>query len=664
MIKLTLCLLLSTCFVFSAHSNNRKPPKSNKKQLIEIADSVFFAENFDQSFGLYEKILKNYPSDHYVQYHRYVAYHLSKGRGTDVDQIYDYEQKEGKVDKFYNYWLGRIHYERYEFDIAKKHFQAFLDLDVFRSAEIRKETIEFLEKTEKAQKFHNNPDDYQIVPLPSSINSEYADISPAFFGDHKELLFASARPDGEDESITVEGDFRIFHALKENEKWTDPSVIHRLGIFSQENAKIEVVNQDGKLFMFLNENNGGLFYSEPTSNGWTLPKEFDTKIDGKTIDAHFFINDSEDKIFFSAANENGGLDILESHFIDVEKVWSSPKPLMGEINSEYNEDSPFLSHDGKYLYFSSDRKESVGGYDVFRSQYNEITYSWSKPENLGFPINTIDDEINFQLNEDNISGFMSSNRLHSKGDYDIYYFHKTKKVIANGTITDNETGEPVPNIQVQFLPIEYTDESFQVYTDSKGNYSMEVFEDEQFVVQTLLNDQVLFVTNVTSSSKELNRSFQNNFTVDLPFITLVHTNYIELYEGLEGDSEYSTIKMLGNKFGLSQKAILRNAYFDFHSYQLKEEASETINQIFTLLQKSQDVKIEISGHTDNVGTFESNQYISLKRAQSIKNELVKMGISDDRLVTLGYGDTQPLASNDDEENGRELNRRIEVRLLN
>lgn len=658
---LLVCLFLSTVFIHENFAINPKNNRSKKKQMIELADSAFFAENFAKSLDLYDEILKNYPSNHYVQYHRYVAYHLSSGRGKDVDLIYEYEQNEGHVDKFYNYWLGRIHYYRYEFDIAKEHFQAFLEVNAYKSAEIKKETEQYLEKIEKAKRFHNNPDSYQIVPLGGTINSEYADLSPAFFGNHNELLFVSSRPDDETQKST--NDFRIFHAKKDDQEWKAPSVIHRLGVFDKDHAKIEVVNQDGKLFMFLNGKDGGLHYSEPKDGRWTLPMTFDSQIDEKTLDSHFFINDSEDVVYISAKQPGNRLDLLESRFNEGLQAWSKPVPLKGEINSRYDDDSPFLSHDGKYLYFSSNRRGTLGGYDVFRSEYDESANSWSKAENMGFPINTIDDEINFQLNEDNISGFFSSNRLHSVGDYDIYYFHKARKVLANGKVMDRKTGMVVPEINVQFHPTQYTDESFLAFTNSQGEFEVEIFENEDFIVEISLDGQTLFTTQITSFSEELHRSFSVDFLIDIPSDGNAKTDFFALYEGNENESEYSSMEMLGNKFRTGQKAVLKNIYFDFRSYQLKENTTDALNQILAFLQSSPETNLEISGHTDNIGTEESNRYISQKRAESIKEALVKMGVSSNRLLARGYGESQPLASNDDEENGRELNRRIEVKIL-
>ena len=306
----------------------------------------------------------------------------------------------------------------------------------------------------------------------------------------------------------------------------------------------------------------------------------------------------------------------------------------------------------------------MGGYDIFRSTYDEETKTWSMAENLGFPINTIDDEINFQLNEDNISGFFSSNRLHSLGDYDIYYFHEYDKVLANGVVTDRTTGEALSNVKIEFHPIEYTDEFFHAYTNENGAYKVQVLEDEEYIVQFSINDQVISADKVRSVSGQLNRSFKTDFQLNKPTSEYVKTDYTKLYQGSESaEREYASLDMIGSKFRSGKKAIIRNIYFDFHSFGLKQGYDHVLEHIYDVLKASPDLKIEISGHTCSIGSDETNQYISSRRAEVVKSELIKLGISSDRLITVGYGSTQPLASNDDEEDGRELNRRIEVKVL-
>ncbi len=657
--KSILCFLyLAACVTTFAQADNEK--KLSKKQLIEQADYYFFKENFEKALVLYDSILHRYPKNHYTQYHRYVAHHLTDGRGGDLSGLKEFEENEGHTDKFYNYWLGRIHHSRYEFDLASDHFQAFLDLDIYRTKEIIKESEQRLKDSKYAGKFYLDPNEYEVELLGSPINSSYADLSPAFFQGHSELLFVSARPN--DGTQTSTRTFKIFHTVKSpSNSWDNPNALDYLGEFEENNAKIEVVNNDGRLFVYQgNDIEGDLFYSEPTGNGWSTFKEFDSELRQKKVESDFFINDAEDVVYFSSLGLKSDLDIYQSIKDPITKKWSEPEPIPGLINTLSNEDSPYLSHDGKTLYFSSNRKGSVGGYDIFKSEWDNYNQLWKEPINLGFPINTIDDEINFQLNEDNISGFFSSNRLHGEGDYDIYYFHKQGKVLASGKVFNEKTGALMSGYTIDFHPENYKDETFRTVTDDNGNYAKEIFTNEPFIVEISRNGQILYRDQINSKHQELKKSYSKDFYITLPEKLDEKTDFYALYDQSQKDPTYEDLEMLGSKFRVGQKAMLKNIYFDIQSTEFRSESKPVLNQLYEMLSENLELNIEIGGHTDNSGPEPANMKISKQRAESVKKYLVSSGIPAQRISTKGYGSSRPLASNDDEKDGRELNRRIEV----
>lgn len=483
-----------------------------KKNAIYYADSVFFEESFSAALPLYDKILEEYPLEEAVKYHRYVAYHLSDGRGTEMLPMFDYDHVKGPVDKFYDYWMGRIYYQRYEFDKAKEHFQKFLAIEDYKSKQIVTDVKNHLYRIKKAEPYYNKPDDYIVEQLQAPVNSKFSDISPAFFGGHDELLFASSRPNSAQPN-KKEDKFLIYHSLKSGKQWQSPTLLERLGVFSKNNAMIEVVNNSGKLFMN-SRDEGGLFFSEPTDDGWTYPRKFNSELSKSQIGSHFFISDDEASIYFAFRRPGYGFEIYETHYDLINNTWSTPAPVKGQVNSRKSEDYPFLSHDGKYLYFSSNRRSSMGGYDIYRSTLDETTGLWSEAENMGFPINTTDDDINFQLNDDDISGFFSSNRLHTNGDFDIYYFHKEGKVVAQGNVFDKATGDRVSDVKVDFQLVKYSDETFHSMTNEAGRYQTTLFENEEYVVQLSKEDRVFHEEKLKAKHKLFKKSFVKNFHVD------------------------------------------------------------------------------------------------------------------------------------------------------
>jgi outer membrane protein OmpA-like peptidoglycan-associated protein len=644
--KKTLILSILSLIIYTSQAQS-------KKQLMSKAEYTFYGENFAEALVLYAQLEAEHPKETDHLYYKYIAELLTTHRGQSMDKLLALEEIHGKHDKFYNYWLGRVHLSRYELDLARERFQGFLDIDAYKSEIIVKEVKDILKNIRTAEKYYNDPDEYEIEPLPLYVNSSYNEITPAFFSGHNELLFAS------DRTIDMMGlattDYNIYHAEKINNKWSTPTKVAVFGTTTFENAKIEMIDKDKRLYTFRPEDGGNLLYSEYTDNSWGTLKEFDAKIKNKHIESHFFINDSEDLILFISQAKKDK-EIWETRLVNGN--WTEPGPIKGPINSTYDEESPFISHDGTTLYFSSNRPESMGGFDVFKSEFDYNTNAWQKPVNMGFPINTLDDEINFEVTPSDQSGFIASNRLHSNGGYDIYYFHIIDKILIKGIVKD-ATGKPLAGAEIKFHPKVYEDEAFIATTNSDGSYQTLIINKESFTVEVLLHQTSIHKEDYTSYIPTDSPNLFLDVNVNVPPGLKKHKNFATIFEGEKANSS-TNIEMMGSKFRTGNKVILNNIYFDFQSYSIKPESELVLQRLLASMQSNPNLNIEIAGHTDNVGSAESNLELSKKRAESVKKYLTKQGISADRMKTTGYGEAYPLASNDDEENGRELNRRIEI----
>ncbi len=627
--------------------------QSLRKQLIK-ADFTLYKENFAEAIWLYDQILAKAPTNEQATYHKLIAEQLTTHRGTDLSELLAFEDSRGHTDKFYNYWLGRVHFLRYEFHLAEKHFEAFLDLDAYKSKEIIAETEGYLAKIQVASSFYDHPTKFEIESLGYPINSTHNDLSPGFYKEQNELVFASSRPSRNIPKSDTE--FLIFHSKRTADGWIEPQAIPSIEKLPESAARVEVTAAKGKLFIF-NENSGGdILVLNAHEGGWSQPAQFDAKIRSNQVASDFFLNEEENHLLFAAGRGGKGLDIFESRK-GADGLWSDPTPIPGVVNTEFDEDSPFLAADGQSLYFSGNGPNSMGGFDVFRSDWNAQTQSWSTPENLGFPVNTIDDEINYQLNPDNISGFLSSNRLHSLGGFDIYYFHKAGSTVATGFVRDL-SGNPLENVEVFFHPLKYTDETFRTVSGPDGAYRLEVFAEEEFAVELAWEEEVFHNDLASTKLEGRNKLLKKDFNVQKPSES---TNYQALYVGDdEGQSE--EIELLGSRFRIGEKAVLTNIYFDAGSSEIQISQSETLMQIQELLENYPQIRIEIGGHTDDSESLDPVQ-LSFTRAKEVVELLQLNHIPTERVTYQGYGDSQPLASNDDEIEGREFNRRIEVRVV-
>lgn len=345
--------------------------------------------------------------------------------------------------------------------------------------------------------------------------------------------------------------------------------------------------------------------------------------DGKTL---FFASNMPEAI--------GGFDIFkvavreDGSFGPIERV-------EGSVNTVLDEKFPQTSLDGKYLYYSSKGHQTVGGFDVFRSRKAKFGYVATR--NLGNTINTPQDEIAYIPATETV-GYVSSNRAGGKGSYDIYKL--TEFVIdqsVSGLVKDLETGIPLEKATVVLVDSEGV-EIATVQTDASGAYTFPI---DSFLDYTLLAYKDGFERGATSFSTNTNLTevFDTTVTLKAEAAEIVETE------------EKSYIK-------------INNIQFDFNSAAIKPISTITLNTVFETLQNNPEIKVAINAHTDQKGSATYNLRLSDKRAASALAYLTSKGVSADRLISKGYGETQPLLDCKKCSNKQnEANRRIEFVII-
>lgn len=646
-----------------------KSPAQDFDKAFKDAEEALYSEDFETALTNYQKLVEsglNYGNR--VFYKAELCSLLTKYQSKSLDSFLQYEEEMIQEDKFYYYWKGRVMLRKYRMDDAIESLRQFLRTKAYLSNEIKDEARQWINWASNAKQFLDNPDSYEIHLLDQGVNTEFAELSPVYFVENEELLFLSNRRSDPDK-------FQIYHTIHEGErKWSEPTLVYGLGEFSRETANIEVVDQDGRLFQFRPEKGGDLFFSEPTSDakGWSAPEEFDSKVTSTRLGSHFFINEHEDRIIFASEvgnKKNPNLDLMQS-FKDPETGnWSKPAPFTTVINSDFNEDSPYLSPDEKTLYFASDGHSSMGGYDIFKSEYNETSQTWSEPENMGFPLNSPEDEIHFKMNPGQKSGYFTSNRLNTLGDYDIFFFWEITKVNIEGRVVDAATNEPVTDAQIFFRPFEYLDMYFYSELSSDGKYATQIIADDSFRVEIKRGGQVLyeevFEIHATDGAKTTHvKDFvlgEAAKVAPVPKVVQAAINTTEPDRGVV--TEEMLLEELGTKFRVSNKVALQHIYFDFGTSHLTDASIPELTIMRDLLLRTPNLQVEIGGHTDDVGSEDVNKQLSRERAESVLNWLIAQGVPRNQMIAKGYGADKPLASNDDEKDGRELNRRIEILVI-
>ena len=370
-------------------------------------------------------------------------------------------------------------------------------------------------------------------------------------------------------------------------------------------------------------------------------------------------------------------------------VWSKPRNLGRPINSIYWESQPSLSADGKTLYFSSNRTGGFGGRDIWVS-YNNAG-KWSEPENPGRSINTNRDETTPFIHPNGVSLYLSANGFPGMGGYDLYVTvkkdsiwsepknlgypintHKDEVAIVIGA--DGETAyfakEEQKNFEILDSKLVSITLPAEVKSKSASYVIGRVFDDRtdnplsaEIEIIDLSSNEVVY----SNQSDSITGEYFMVLPVGLDLASYVkkkgylYTDFhfqTELNNALKPDT--IDIKLVPISAG--KKLVLKNIYFETDSYIINEKSESEIENAYQLLKENPEIEVEISGHTDNVGTHAYNQRLSELRAKSVYNELLKKGIEEDRLSFKGYAERQPLAANNSEVS-RQSNRRIEFRII-
>lgn len=363
-----------------------------------------------------------------------------------------------------HYFLGQCYQLQHRFDEAIKEYKVYRMMYGSKKTKANKVIIlmeinKHIDECENGKVLVGTPANIEIKNMGPEINSKYPDYAPLISADGSTLLITSSRASSTGGLIDdFDGNFYedIYISKKTNNRWSLP-----LGLGDKINTAGHESNvslsPDGYKLVFyhhpsINPNNkfsGDLFTSILKGDQWTTPERISGKINsGDWEPSGFFTPDEKSFIFASAKKDGQGGTDLYMAAKNAQGEWETPVNLGKTINTAYNEDSPFMLPDSKTLYFSSEGHNSMGGHDIFMSEYNAITKEWSKPQNLGYPINSAHDDIYFSLSADGTTAYFSAKRAgDTYGDRDIYSvkFKKdsTDIILLQGIVMDSLTSVPV-----------------------------------------------------------------------------------------------------------------------------------------------------------------------------------------------------------------------------
>ncbi len=592
------------------------------------------------------------------------------------------------------YWIGRSYQYGENFDKALEFYNLYKKKLAGKSSYQGKDKIDLatvdraIFECENGKEFVESPGNFSIVNIGREINSEYEDFAPVLNENEDEIAFTTRRrEDNLNENVFEDNKpyEDIFIAKKTNGVWSYAKNIGPV-VNTQYHESAVALSADGNtLFIFNDEGGGDIFYSERQPNGQfgpkiPLPGIINSSFEEKSIS----MSKDEKTLYFSSNRPGGfgGLDIYKATK-DSKGQWTNVKNLGPKINTDMDDDGCFIDYDDVTLFFSSKGRKGLGGYDVFKATFNPATNEWSEPVNLGYPINTPDDDIYFVSTKDGKRAYYSSIREDGMGYTDIYMItipegiKNTDPVVAKTpveppvepvdttttttttttvAVVTPKTNKPPTTRGLQPLKfvVSVVDAADQT-TPLPAKVKLVGARDNVIVPFTPMGDGV-FEFNITNDKA---KDYRLSVDVD----GYIFQNINVKLEGSSTQEKVVNRKVAMRKLVVGVTSILRNIYFDFDKATFKTESYTELNKLEAMMSQNQNIVMEIGGHTDAVGTKEYNKYLSLKRAQAVKDYLVKKGINTQRIKTVGHGKSKPLASNDDERGGRELNRRVEFKVL-
>lgn len=671
--KIYLIALFSTIFL---NAFGQDENKEAAQQIVEIANEAYFNlrvilianEQYVQAAELDPTNIEA----NYMAGRTYLETNSKASSSKYLLRVYEINPKYK-----YNilYLIGQGFQYGMEFEKAIEYYNKYLQhtqQNAKRSGEDFTSPTEVQRRLYECQngiEFVNAPRDYIIENMGPSINSEWDDFAPVVTADESFLAFTTRRQDGNtnedvfDDMLYYED---VFYSTKTGNKWQYAQNIGPPVNIMYHSSNLAISADGSQLYLYKSQNGGDIFLSEMNPDrSWSEPVALNENINSTFSENSASISPDGNTLYFSSDRpitaDKEDLDIYYSKK-DRKGEWGPAKNIGSVINTKFDEDGAFIDYDGKTLYFSSKGHKGMGGYDIYKTIYNEETDEWSEPINLGYPMNSPDNDIYFVSTRDGKRGYFASAKADGLGFTDIYHIMLAdmeappKKVEAKKT----EPLEPEkPIIQVAEKPIPVT--LILKTVDKQTRETLDV----DISINNASNSSSIRVQRIGSGLYQA--QFVNKSSVKY-LITIQKSGY--MYKNISlsvpamstRDNKIAK-QILLDKIKVGYSQVIRNIYFDFGTAILKSTSNPELDKLLKVLEENPQYIIEMSGHTDNVGGKDFNLWLSKRRAQAIVDYMIRNGQSESRFLVEGYGEERPLASNDDEEWGREFNRRVEFKVL-
>jgi outer membrane protein OmpA-like peptidoglycan-associated protein/Tol biopolymer transport system component len=520
-----------------------------------------------------------------------------------------------------------------------------------------------------------------------SIGQSGENYYPAVSGDGKSIAFTAYQ----EVKDPIEGDGFfdiIYYSTQDGNEWKKPKDISQ-DLASDGYFSSTALSYNGDMLILYRDDygNGNIYFSTKDKNHWLPFTKFPKQISSKYNETHGSLSKDGSTLFFVSDRPGSiGLRDIYKCTIDNEGRWGAPENLGSTINTEFEEETPFLAEDGKTLYFASEAHSSIGGFDIFKSVLDD-NGTWSEPQNLGYPINSSADDVFYVPLGDGSTAYMARFPAGGKDKkiFKIEYpkIERTVEVVAETIATPVDTIDTAnpQNANVAAIPVT---EIAVVEPDVK---KIVVPSEYDLIGKISLQDNrdmdASFYVHVTKPDGQVVAALSPDITTGEFKAKIKHGSYtikafgdgyepsektVVINEDQQSPEVRTSLKMIPKEVSSGEYVAVKSILFDYNSNILNRESQIEIEKLAQLMEKNSSLYVEVSGNTDSHGTDEYNIGLSAKRARAVVEYIHDKGVDASRFVTKALGKENFIAINEnpdgsDNPEGRRLNRRVDIKII-
>lgn len=635
--KAFLLILLAGIIPFASLAQGKLSTKSKKAaEYYYQADNFRVRGQYNMAIELLGKAISK-DKDFHEAYFRLGTIYKAKGDlKTAEELLLKADQLSERPNAGSLFELGELYLMTAAYEKSISYMDRYLDLNPRNSRRIA-EANKIKSDARFALENINLASEFNPQPLSDTVNAFAMQYFPIVTVDQQAIIFTRRL------GTTMDYDEDLVISRKTSDgKWGKPKSLSP-HINSEFNEGTSTISADGRTLIFTScygrkgFGSCDLYMSRKTGDDWSAPVNLGPKVNTGAWESQPSLS-SDGRTLYFISNKGGGVggrDIWVSELSEDDR-WETPRNLGSQVNTLNDEVSPFIHPNNITLYFASNGLTGFGGFDIFYAE--KENNGWTAPKNIGYPINTSEDQVSLVITSDGQKGYYShevNNNPSQKGK--IYEFNvpenakvKYRTSYVQGKVFDAVTKQPL-EADIELYDLKNEKRQGLVTSDSiTGEYLMVLTEGSEYALYV---NKEGYLFESLSFSYELNKK-PEPLAIDI---------YLKpIAEGA--------------------RTVLNNIFFDVDSYALKQKSKTELNKLITFLKRNTSAKVEIGGHTDNTGDPAYNLDLSLKRAKAVYEYLVANNIPEEQLTYKGYGQKTPAVPNDSEAN-RERNRRIEFRIV-